>query len=298
MCFGLDATLTEIEHAVNEAIFPTAADKDEAIYQMKSAKLAILAWKRHILRSHNQDQARYDVLDQLDEETVLIINDWAMKFLPQKYRESQADWFAKRGISWHISVVYRRVNGLLEWQGFIHVIQSCSQGSPEVVAIMQDVLNTLKLQHGEITKAYFRQDNAGCYHSSCTILAYPAIAESTGVQVIGIDFSDPQGGKGAADRLAAKCKGHIRVYINEGNDVCTGSQFQEALLSHGGIEGVRVVAIDSMEDFAIDDARKIPGISKLKNFKFNPESITAWRAYGIGRGKDIRLEKQSSGKCS
>ena len=95
MCHGLDATLTEIEHAVNEAIFPTAADKDEAIYQVKSAKLAILAWKRHILRSHNQDQARYDVLDQLDKEMVLIINDWAMKFLPQKYRESQADWFAK-----------------------------------------------------------------------------------------------------------------------------------------------------------------------------------------------------------
>lgn len=31
MCHGLDATLTEIEHAVNEAVFPTAADKDEAI---------------------------------------------------------------------------------------------------------------------------------------------------------------------------------------------------------------------------------------------------------------------------
>lgn len=163
---------------------------------------------------------------------------------------------------------------------------------------MQDVLKTLKLQHGEIMKAYFRQDKAGCYHSSSTILACQAIAESTGVQVIGIDFSDPQGGKGAPDRLAAKCKGHVRVYINEGNDVCTGSQFKEALLSHGGIEGVRVVAIDSMVDFVIDDARKIPGISKLNNFKFNSESITAWRAYGIGSGKDIKLEKQSSGKCS
>jgi len=54
-----------------------------------------------------------------------------------------------------------------------------------------------------------------------------------------------------------------------------GSQFQEPLLSHGGIEGVRVVAIDSKEDFVIDDSRKIPGISKLNNFKFNPESITA-----------------------
>ena len=162
---------------------------------------------------------------------------------------------------------------------------------------MQDVLKTLKLQHGEITKASFRQDNTGCYHSSSTILACPVIAESTGLQVIGIDFSDPQGGKGAADRLAAKCKGHVRVYINEGNDVCTGSPFQEALLSHRGIEGVRVVAIDSMEDFIIDDARKIPRISKLNNFKFNSESITALHAYGIGSGKDIRLEKQLSGKC-
>jgi len=52
--------------------------------------------------------------------------------------------------------------------------------------------------------------------------------------------------------------------------VCAGSQFQETLLSHREIEGVRVVAIDSMEDFVIDDARKIPGISKLNNFKFNP----------------------------
>jgi len=79
--------------------------------------------------------------------------------------------------------------------------------------------------------------------------------------------------------------------------VCTGSQFQETLLSHGGIEGLRVVAIDSVEDFVIDDVRKIPGISKLNNFKFNPESITAWGAYGIGSGKDIRSEKKSSGNC-
>ena len=56
---------------------------------------------------------------------------------------------------------------------------------------------------------------------------------------------------------------YMRVSINEGNDVCTGSQFQEDLLSHGGIERVTEVAIDSMEDFVIDDARKIPGISKL-----------------------------------
>ncbi len=190
-CQGLDSTLKEVEHAVNEATFSTNDDKDEAIYRVKIAKLAILAWNRHILRSANQDQARFDVLEQLDAERVLIVNDWAMKFLPQKYQESQTDWYGKRGISWHISVVYRRVNGVLEWQGFVHVIQSCIQGSPAVVAIMQDVLKTLKQEHEEITGAYFRQDNAGCYHSAYTILACPLIAKSTGVQVLRIDFSDP-----------------------------------------------------------------------------------------------------------
>ena len=34
-----------------------------------------------------------------------------------------------------------------------------------------------------------------------------------------IDFSDPQGGKGAADCLPATCKAHVRIFINEGHDV-------------------------------------------------------------------------------
>jgi len=296
-CQALTQTLNTIEKGVNEATFGTEDDRAEAVYLIKSAVLAIQSWKSHILRCTNQDQARIDVLQQLDHETVLIINDWAMKFLPQRYRESQADWFGKRGISWHISVVYRRVDSVLQWQGFIHVIQSCSQDSPVVVRIMQDVLKTLKHEHKEIKKAYFRQDNAGCYHSHGTILACPVIAKSTGIQIAGIDFSDPQGGKGAADRLAATCKTHVRMYINEGNDVTTAHQLKAALISSGGIEGVRVVSMDTINDSVNDNVQKIPSISKLNNFQFNSDdTITAWRAYNIGNGKTIRLENQSSGK--
>ena len=46
-------------------------------------------------------------------------------------------------------------------------------------------------------------------------LAANIIEKSTGVHIEQIDFSDPQGGKGAADRLAARCKSHIRVYIRD-----------------------------------------------------------------------------------
>lgn len=179
----------------------------------------------------------------LGSETVLIVDDWAMKFLPQFYRESQQDWFGKRGISWHIAVVFRRVSGELQSQAFIHIIQSCSQDSTAVILMMQHVLKTLKSEHPEITSAFFRQDNAGCYHCANTILSCPFIAESSGIKVARLDFSDPQGGKGAADRLAATCKAHIRIYINEGHDVTTAEGMKEALLSHGGVSGVRVAVL-------------------------------------------------------
>jgi len=94
-----------------------------------------------------------------------------MKFLPVKYREIQTDWFGKRGIPWHISVAVRKAtDGHLEHQAFVHVAQNCSQDSNVVVSIMEHILRTLKAEHPEITTAFSRQDNAGCYQNS-TVLA-------------------------------------------------------------------------------------------------------------------------------
>ena len=295
-CQGLLENLVEIERVLGETKLPSDDDKEEAVFLFQTAKHAILSWKSHILRSTNQNRARLDVLEHLDEKNILIVNDWAMKFLPQRYRESQADWFGKRGIPWHISVVYRRLDCVLQWQGFVHIIESCNQESSSVVKIMLDVLGTIKLDNKEVSRAYLRQDNAGCYHSSSTILSCPLISASTGVKIHRIDFSDPQGGKGAADRLAATCKSHVRLFINEGNDVTTAHQLKDALLSHGGIDGVRVVAMETIEDL-VEDNRKIPTISKLNNFAFHDDSITAWRAYDVGKGKEIVLEKTSAGNC-
>ena len=125
-----------------------------------------------------QDQSRIDVVDLLSPETMLIVNDWAMKFLPQLYRESQQDWFGKRGISWHVAVVFRRTDGELQSKAFVHIIQSYSQENLAVVLMMQHVM---KSQHPEVTTAYFRQDNAGCYHCASTALSCASIEKSTGI---------------------------------------------------------------------------------------------------------------------
>ena len=202
------------------------------------------------------------------------------------------DYFAVEGARSFddLSVIVRQISRLgpgKEWKTFI------------AQALKTDKLylkGDFKVFNKEICGAYLRQDNPGCYHSSSTILSCPLISASTGVKIHRIDFSDPQGGKGAADRLAATCKSHVRLFINEENDVTTAHQLKDALLSHGGIDGVRVVAMETIEDL-VEDSRKILTISKLNNFAFYDDSITAWRAYDVGKGKEIVLEKTSAGNC-
>ncbi len=157
----------------------------------EQAVKAINAWKAHQLRSVQQDKARIDVLECLDETIVLITEDWAMKFLPQKYREIQADWFAKRGISWHISIVACKIGGVLQHQAFVHIVKNTSQDNTVIVQILRHTLRELKKESPEITSAYLRQDNAGCYHNATVLAACCLMKKETGIKVKRVDFSDP-----------------------------------------------------------------------------------------------------------
>ena len=168
----------------------------------------------------------------------------------------------------------------------MHIVQNCTQGISAVVAIMAHVLNALKTEHPEIQKAFFRQDNAGCYHRAVTIMSVPAIEKATGVKVAEVSFSDPQGGKGPADRMAATIKGHITRFVNEGNNVTNAKEMEKAVLSHGGLPGICVALVDRL-GMSESTARqqKITGISKLNNFSFCPGGAKMWQAFGIGPGK-------------
>lgn len=146
-----------------------------------------------------------------------------MKFLPQKYRETQTDCFGKRGISWHNSVVVKRnTDRKLERQAFVHIVKTCSQDSNAVVAIMEHTLHNLKTEQPEIRTAYFRQDNAGCYKSARMLAACRIMRKKTRINVRRVDFSSPQGSKAPCDRKAATIKAHVRCFDSEGHDVLTG----------------------------------------------------------------------------
>ena len=117
-----------------------------------------------------------------------------MKYILRKYREAQSDWFAKRGLPWHISVAIRRSEGSdhehFESQTLVHVFQSCAQDSVTVGSIMLDCLTTLKKEIPDLEMAYYTQDNADCYHSGNSTISAKLAGDAVGVAVVRNDFND------------------------------------------------------------------------------------------------------------
>ena len=251
--------------------------QDDALFTVSIACDAILAWKSHQLCMVHQDVARSDTIDSLSENSVLITQDFAMKFLPAQYRETQAEFFGKRGISWHITVCQSKKGEELIAQTFVHIIESGIQDSNTVVTVMEHVLQTLKRENPALSKVVYRQDNAGCYHSATTILACKLLRDRSSLDLHRIDFCDPQGGKGPCDRKAAQMKTHVKQYINQGNSVTTPVELKK------GINGVRVTLV-AVPKTARSKKINWDVISSLSNFDITSAGVTSFKAYGIGVG--------------
>ncbi len=274
-CDLLNDVLTNITSAVDSHPLPSWEVKDELNFVIETSRHDINAFKAHQLRYVNQEKARTDILDNLNKERILCTQDWAMKYLTRMYRESQSQWFGKRGISWHVTVATRFNDGNFENETLIHVFDTCAQDSRTVAAIMKHTVEVISSDCPEVTEIYYRSDNAACYHNSAILQSMPSICKR-------YDFSEPQGGKGACDRMAATVKAHISTYLNEGHDIDTAKAFKEAAESHGGIAGVKVFLCKAAED-ALPPVRPIDKISQYSNFEFQENGdICAYKAYKIG----------------
>lgn len=222
-CRALDRCLEELEDATKTVDFPSDTTKGDILYRLVESRKAVVAWKEHQMRSVHQDHARTKLLQDLPTGGVHITQDWAMKFMPRKYRESQTEWFGKRGISWHITECTLRDHaGTLQSVTYVHIVENCTQDNTAVTAIMLHVLSNLKAQFPHLHTAFYRSDNAGCYHSAATLAAVRTMA-ATGISVRRLDFSAPQNGKGPCDRRAAILKSYAKRHLNEGNDIVSGN---------------------------------------------------------------------------
>ena len=88
-----------------------------------------------------------------------------------------------------------------------------------------------------------------------------------GVTVKRLDFSDPQGGKGACYRKAAMVKAHMKFYLNGGNDIENAGQMIDAMRSSGGIPGLNVSQCELIAPNSSTHV-KFDGVSAVTNVEY------------------------------
>ena len=184
-CQRLTQVLIDIERVIHTCQeFYGNDQKEDILHDFGLAKNTILAWKAHILRSENQECGKQAVLETLDDSSMLVVLDWAMKFLQMRYRDKQSDWFGKRGLSWHVSsVIHRDKSATYTIKSYVHHFDSCTQDWYTVVSILEDLFKTLKRDQPVVEKAFLRSDEAGCYHNSELIAAVQDIGKREGIKL-------------------------------------------------------------------------------------------------------------------
>jgi hypothetical protein len=232
-CKLLTDTIDDIRQAVEDDI--TNTNKDEILHQVDEARTEIYEWQAHILRGCQQEIGKQNIIDNLDDSSIFWIRDFAMKYLPQKFLETQQEWFGKKGKTIHIDCIfYIDENKKLSKVTYITIIESCVQDAYAVLCIFENVLRVILQDFPKVNKIFDRSDNAACYSTASVIAGKAKLASRRGIQLVKTEFNEPQRGKDACDRESADIRGHLKEYLNCGNDISTADQILEAITSFGG----------------------------------------------------------------
>ena len=267
--------------------------REEVQYDIENSLDKVINWRNHCIRSINQDRCKSDLLKEMKENQVLIIADWAMKYLPQTFRETQTEWYGKQGISWHITCALfpeaKRENDdsekTYDIRSFVHLVENGTQGWYSVSQIFHHTFFMLKEQNPKLTELFIiKTNNAGCYHSLPLMSYLWKNRNEMGITVKEFNFSEVQSGKDICDARTGSCRLHILNYINEGHNVTDVYEMKNALESQGGVVNtyVSIIDVDMAKQPALSGQLKSCSISQFNNFIFDNEGLRIFKAYGIG----------------
>lgn len=188
--------------------------RDILLEDTEEALKNIARYQSHLVKAFIQKDAWMKRFEELDEANIFVTSDWSQKMNPKQHREKQSEYFGKRGISMHITVVeklksekdergnIKKYN--IETDTYASIIDKDSiQDSQAVVAIILANLADYKKLHPEVKRAFLRSDCAGCYKSSkCLEAMWQKSISIPGLCIAAWIFSAPQAGKSKCDTVS------------------------------------------------------------------------------------------------
>lgn len=153
-----------------EAWITDEHERIKTLYELEECVVSLKEWVYHNIRAHQQYLAKTDAIEHLSEETALLVRDYAMKFLPVRFREGQFEWFGKKGMSIHMTVVQFVVNGSICTKSYMVTLNNSDQGSGDTLCLSKLTLEELKNDAPQVKNLLCKQDNATSYAGKFTIV--------------------------------------------------------------------------------------------------------------------------------
>ncbi|CAC5421285.1 unnamed protein product [Mytilus coruscus] len=215
--------------------------------------------------------------------------DWAMKYLPNMFREKQSDWYGQKGKNWHVIVgIFKNENKDLKHRTFVHIMDSAKQDWYSVSSLLLHALTTIKQQLPEIREVFLRSDNAGCYKCGQIWLVMNELSQQSGINIRRYDYSEPQSGKSYCDAKIAHMRGKMQVYVLNGNNINTAKDMKTAIDYQHGVSGVQSSVVAIKNENLKFTSHKWKGFTNFNNLEFLPDGIKVWKVYNVGSGRFYR----------
>ncbi|CAG2196655.1 unnamed protein product [Mytilus edulis] len=227
-------------------------------------------------------------MESLEPHQLLLVMDWAMKFLPMRYREKQSDFFGQKGLNWHVSVaIVKPENTTLQHKTYVHLFDGVRQDWFAVASIIENTLMTIKKQMPNIEEVFLRSDNAGCYHCGCLWLSLYGISQRTGLKILRYDYSEAQSGKSFCDAKIAHMRSKMKMFVSSGNNISSAEEMKAAIMSGAGVTGCQCAVADVDTSKQEMTSHRFKGVNSFSNLEFQDGDILVWNSYNIGIGKKI-----------
>jgi len=142
----------------------------------------LLEYRAHMVHKHTEAQFDKEFYSSLKIGEAVVIIDYKMKILASKHRESQRDWFSKRGSSLLGAEIHIMTeNGMVVMYHFF--ISDNSTQDTEAVLCAKHFLYQEVLSKYNVKTVRFRSDGAKCFSSAmakCSMKTWHSIATRRG----------------------------------------------------------------------------------------------------------------------
>jgi hypothetical protein len=284
-CLLLFVTLEKLNTIVGD--LPTTEAQCEIIFDITQAVTNILNWMKHIIRGVQQDKAKVNAFDSLqDASTGFWLSDWAQKVLPSSFRECQREYFGKKGMSVHVDVLFiKNADGSLIKKTYFTALTRCDQDVIDTLCVADHVIKQIRADYPHLRQLYHKSDNAGCYAGNSVAENLYHICQLQNIDLLRYDYNEPQRGKDQADRDSAVAKRFLSAYIHSGNNCLSAEDIKKGILHLGGPKNASVSVAEIDKTNCQMSHSTIPNIQSFHSVLYHKLGMVFWQYFECGAGK-------------